>query len=418
MATRWVSRWRYEISPHPVLPGVWRKKEGGFVVRGRVTDPTGRKRELLAPVEAATPDEARAYLLRQLEAIRHPASSTPSTVTRFSAYAASVMERRVRDGSIRSAMTRQKWDTILGHLIQAFGPVDLRELRRTEVVAWRDAVAEIITAGKLAPSTANGWLATLRVIVGEFVHEHELDRNPVTGVKDFDTSTHTPYTDEEPNSLTVEEVRRFLAAMCKLFPQHYAMTALGFATGLRPSTLRPLRRHGPHADMLWDDLVLLIRRSQTVGDEVMNKPKTGKRQRVALPPELVHVLRWHVDRIPAGKMLESDLLFPSDLGGFRSRSVLDKPFKAVAKAIALTKRITPRGMRRTFQDLARAAQVKDIVTRSISGHATEEMQDHYSTVDGDEQRGALAKVVSLAGFRDALAGAPEGVKEGVKSRSA
>jgi hypothetical protein len=43
---------------------------------------------------------------------------------------------------------------------------------------------------------------------------------------------------------------------------------------------------------------------------------------------------------------------------------------------------------------------------------------HYSTVEGDEQRGALARVVSLARFREALDSAPHGVKEGVKSRSA
>jgi integrase len=130
------------------------------------------------------------------------------------------------------------------------------------------------------------------------------------------------------------------------------------------------------------------------------------------------VLRWHVDRLPIGKMTVSDLLFPNEKGGFRARSVLDKPFKGVAKEIALTKHLTPRGMRRTFQDLARAAQVADLVTRSISGHATREMQEHYSTVEGEEQRGALARVVSLARFRQALESSPKGVKEGVKSRSA
>ena len=59
-------------------------------------------------------------------------------------------------------------------------------------------------------------------------------------------------------------------------------------------------------------------------------------------------------------------------------------------------------MRRTFQDLARAAEVNDIVARSISGHATEEMQ-HDSTVNPDEMRSGLAKVISLGGFREAHA---------------
>ena len=53
-------------------------------------------------------------------------------------------------------------------------------------------------------------------------------------------------------------------------------------------------------------------------------------------------------------------------------------------------------MRRTFQDLARAAQVHDVVTRAISGHSTETMQRHYSTVNGDEMRAGLAKVIDIA----------------------
>jgi hypothetical protein len=78
--------------------------------------------------------------------------------------------------------------------------------------------------------------------------------------------------------------------------------------------------------------------------------------------------------------LTVDELFPALHGGFRAGSVLDKPFRAVAVEMELKKRIIPRGMRRTFQDVCRAAAVGDLVTRSISGHATEAMQRHYSTV--------------------------------------
>jgi hypothetical protein len=65
-------------------------------------------------------------------------------------------------------------------------------------------------------------------------------------------------------------------------------------------------------------------------------------------------------------------------------------------------------MRRTFPDLARAAEVRDIVTRSISGHSTEAMQRHYSTVSGKEQKDGLARVVELAKFRQAARLDPSG----------
>ena len=59
-------------------------------------------------------------------------------------------------------------------------------------------------------------------------------------------------------------------------------------------------------------------------------------------------------------------------------------------------------MRRTFQDLARSAAVPDIVTRAISGHATENMQRHYSTVASQEVRSGLADIISISGLKQAL----------------
>ena len=64
------------------------------------------------------------------------------------------------------------------------------------------------------------------------------------------------------------------------------------------------------------------------------------------------------------------------------------------------KAFTQRGLRRTFNDLARAARVESIITRSISGHLTERMQHHYSTINASEQREAIARVVSLFGGED------------------
>jgi hypothetical protein len=100
-------------------------------------------------------------------------------------------------------------------------------------------------------------------------------------------------------------------------------------------------------------------------------------------------------------MRESELLFPSTTSKWRSPTCLDKPLKAIRKAIGIRKHLSAKFMQRTFQDLGRAAE--DLVVRSISGHATREMQDHYSSVAPTEVRDGLAKVISLAGFREALA---------------
>ena len=122
--------------------------------------------------------------------------------------------------------------------------------------------------------------------------------------------------------------------------QHYAMTYLGFATGLRPSLLRPLRRTGPTPDVLWDEGVVLVRRSHTLGDEVMNTTKTKLRQRITVPPEVMDVLRWHVDtQLTTPEQKASELLFPAEDGGFRSVSFLKKAFATVAQLIGLKKHV-------------------------------------------------------------------------------
>lgn len=419
---KWVNRWNCWIAPKPTKPGVWRRKEGGFLVRARVLDPLTKKlREVKITLPVADAHTAYLTLQDELNRIRKgegrpttnaqassPLATTATaepTLPLWSDYAVSLLERKVTDGTIRSAKTREVWASVLKtKLIPAFGKLRVDELNRRTYLAWRAEIAKLVQAGEYSPAYINGWQSIFAVVTNTAFDEFEIDRpSPTRKLEKFDTRECATYTEEEPNALTPEEVGPFLAKMRKLFPQHFAMTALGFATGLRPSSLRPLRRSGSTPDVILSSGVLFVRRSQTRGPEVMKTTKTARHQRVSLPEDLITILQWHIDTLPEGPMADSELLFPSVKGGHRAPSVLDKPFRVVAKAIGLRKQITARGMRRTFQDLARAAEVKDIVTRSISGHTTEEMQQHYSTVNPDEMRSGLARVISLGGFREAHA---------------
>jgi hypothetical protein len=93
----------------------------------------------------------------------------------------------------------------------------------------------------------------------------------------------------------------------------------------------------------------------------------------------------------------------------------------VAKLTGLTKKVTPRAMRRTFNDVARAAQVEGLVTKSISGHLTDRMKDHYSTVSPGEQRESIGRVLRLVRSEPSLprsgaAGGAEGGASGAEGR--
>jgi hypothetical protein len=91
------------------------------------------------------------------------------------------------------------------------------------------------------PTTANGWLNILRHVMKRAKRELQLPFNAADGIPAFDTSEHPTYSEEQPNALTSEETAAFLACMKEEFPAQYAMTYLGFATGLRPSSMRPRR---------------------------------------------------------------------------------------------------------------------------------------------------------------------------------
>ena len=153
-------------------------------------------------------------------------------------------------------------------------------------------------AGEYSPVTVNNWLRFFRGIMNEAVDELGLEKNPLIKVKGLDTSRARHLHRGGAERAHARGGRPFLAAMRDRHPQHLAMVALGFATGWRPSMMRPLRRKGPSADVLWEKNVVLARRSQTRGDEVREATKNSTRFRVTLPREVMAVLRWHADRLP------------------------------------------------------------------------------------------------------------------------
>jgi integrase len=391
-------------------------------VRARVVDPTtARMKEIRKVLEQATENEAFNYLETEKTKIRAGLLHPPPRRTHFGDYAVSILEKKIAMGDLSTLASREKWRHTLEHLIggttsddgtisiRGFGDLLIDQIRASHIDAWKIGVTKLIRAGFYKPTTANSWLAILRVILRAAKRDLGLQHNAAEDVTGFDVSNHATYTAEAPNALSSEQAANFLQLLRDSFPQHYAMAYLGMVTGLRPSSLRPLRRSGASPDVDWAGKRLLVRRSQTRGDEVRNATKQGTRYVITLPDDVLEVLKWHVDRqLTTDAQLESELLFPAVDGGFRARSVLDKPFAVVSTEMGLGFRLTPRGMRRTFNDLARTAEVQDLVTRSISGHATERMQHHYSTVRGDEQRRGIAKVIDLVTARASMHAATTG----------
>lgn len=384
-------------------PGIYKTKTG-YRVRVRAIDPrTGMLKERNQEYENITQEQAVVKQAELKDEIRQGRRGGEHRRERYGDYATSLFERKVALGKLKSAKSRERWaETQDLHLIPAFGDWYVDAIRGKDIEDWLAAQGRKVERGEYSPHTVNGWLAVLFTTLRAAVKDLALERDPTQKVDPIDTSDWTTYTEEEPGALEVPEVPIFLAKAKELYPQHFAMLALGIATGRRPSELRPLRRKGPTPDVLWAKGVILVRRSETKG-EVVNRLKQGKRGkirwvRLTLPDALMDVIRWHVDQLPEGPMRESDLLFPSETGGYRAPSCLDKPIRAIAKAANIDKHLSAKLMRRTFQDLGRVGKVNDLVVRAISGHATVAMQQNYSTVQGEEMKAGVSKVISLMGF--------------------
>jgi integrase len=394
------------------LPGVWKLLDRGFLVRGRVSDPRSGKMKDIRKVLPDVPNAAAAlaWLEEEKEKIRtgRPMGSPTKRVS-FKAFALRHFQDRIASRKILSAAGREKVASIhKNHLFKAkFASLYVDTITPEDYAKWQsEYIVPLVGRGEYAPSTAETWISELEATTNAFVAEYGVALNPCLGLKPVDSRGHRTYTEEQPNALTPEQLMLFLPKFKVLYPQFYAFVHCGFILGLRPCTLRPLRRQGPEADIKWEQRLLLIRRSHSRKQEVMNCTKTSKGgadgdQRIGLDDDTMAVLRWHLDRYLWSAQRDCDLLFPSRTGGFQARSALDIPFRKTMKAIGLEDlELTPLGMRRTYQNLCRRAKLPKTVQMAICGHRTEEMSDHYEIVPVEEQREALAKVYDLLNYRE------------------
>jgi len=374
------------------------KTTNGYRVRVRAIDPrTGTQKEKNQEFESISLDEALRHQQRLRAEIRGEVSAKRAR-HRYGDYAESLLKRKIATGELSSKKSQRTWtDAQDLHLLPAFEGWFIDAIRRADIEEWKTKQAAKVRKGDLSPNTVNGRLRVLLATLRSAVTDLELEYDPTRNVKPLDTSAWQTYTEEEPNALSASEVAIFMAKAEELYPQHYAELALGLTTGRRPCELRPLRWKGPTPDLRWDEGELLVRRSQVYG-HADDRTKTKVRLRIPLPPALMDILKRHAEGLPEALREKSDLIFPSTTGGFQSPSCLAKPIQRIADAAKVKKRLSPYFMRRTFQDLCRVAQVQDIVARAVSGHATVEMQAHYSTVAGSEVRASIAKVADLAGF--------------------
>jgi hypothetical protein len=193
----WIKRWGYEAKLTKA-PGVMLMRDGRYIVHGNISE-KGIKRKYVRIIDAESIREAQRERLAMLdEARQKPTTSMPL----FGKYAPLLYARKVAQLELKSAKTRERWDTTLRlHLLPAFGRFPVDAIGKLDVESWKTRIAKRIASGQLSPRTANGWLSILRVVLRSAVDDFDLPKDPTLRVKDFSTAEHPTYTEEEPSLL-------------------------------------------------------------------------------------------------------------------------------------------------------------------------------------------------------------------------
>jgi integrase len=382
-------------------PGVFRLDQATYWIRAKVVDPrTGKHKEIDRILEGVTAHEAaqrRDALINEIkQSVQH------AKKVRVGEFAKSWIESKTL--KLDSTTARTYADALENHILPALGNYYYDALSPTDVQRWiDDALLRGWTSEKrgskrdktktvrraYSRDTVLGWFRVFRTMTRDAMAALELPRDPTLRI----TMPEDTGDEGEANSLSPAQLAAFLTAMRTLYSQHYALVVLLAYTGLRFC----------HASALhwgdWDEAggVLRISRKQVRGKvgPVTRKKRAPKEYPVE--PELAEILKQHRLRLLKKQApgLAKGLMFPSKAGTYRTPNSLDVAWAKCVTEAQIDKRFTIHGLRYTFTDLVRLANVDAVVRRALTGHVTEEMQRHYSTVGLDEKRAAVAGVLRL-----------------------
>lgn len=343
--------------------------KGRYQVRVKRTEKrTGRqvnRREMVT----GSKQDARAVRERLCAEFESTAAARPRT--RLSAFADAWHAERV--GRLKATTTR-RYGYSLEHILPALGDVYLDALTPADVAGY---VASRTAAGAEGNTVLNE-LKTLRTMAADAVAEGYCQRDWAARVAAPQVSR---YTDAEPNLLTGPQ---FVALLEHVPAKWRGFVLLIATTGLRWGEASALR---------WSDIADGQARITRTNDRgVESTPKTeGSIRTVPVMAEVLALL-------PRSK--RSALLCPNRLGRLHTGYPLVRILKA-ACLVAKVPRVTVHGLRRTLNNLMRQHADRDVL-KSITGHTTDRMVEHYSMISAGEKFAAARTVATLLGVSESV----------------
>lgn len=380
-------------------PGVYRLGNRTFKVRAKIVDPrTGKPKEGVRIFENVGVREAVRRRAELIDELRQELAAA-SARCRVGEYAKSWMRSKALK---LDEDTAKRYATALDlHVLPGLGDYYYDALTKRDVQTWVDdqlSGGQTDGKGEFKPwsvRTVHSWFRVFRTMTRDAMEDLELNRDPTMRVSfpEFPEA-------EESNSITTEQLVKFLDAMRTDFPQHFALAVVLAFTGLRFCHASALRWED------WDEAagVLLIVRKQVRGRVGPVSRKKRAPNQIPVLLELAAVLREHRAWLAASNApgYSDGWMFPSKTGTLRATSTMSKAWKRCMTAAGIDKRFTTHGLRYTFTDIIREAEVDPVVRRALTGHVTKKMQHHYSTVRLAEKREAMEAMhrrVSIPGVQ-------------------
>jgi len=392
--------------------GVYRVDDNTHRIRAVGVDPrTGKRKQVEKLVQGVSAQQASRLRAEMLEEIQRPVQTAQRV--RVGEFAQSWM--RSKAIGLDAAVARTYGDVLDQHILPVFGDLYYDVITKIDVQGWVDrslgsAWRSIKKSNKMkrtaatpararrknellkdvvkmyARNTVQGWFRVFRAMTRDAVDTLELQRDPTLRIR------FPPDPEREPNKLTPEEMLTFLELMRKHYPRQHGLTALLAFTGLRFC----------HASALkWDDWdqelgVIYVRRKQSRGRIGSVSRKKRAPPFIPVTPELADALKEHRGWLEFDKTPNpGGWMFPSATGTLRTPNTLDFAKQRCLELAGIDRRFTIHGCRYSFTDLARLAKVDPVTRRELTGHVTEQMQRHYSTVDVAEKREAMNAAMNV-----------------------
>ncbi|MCA9611825.1 MAG: site-specific integrase [Sandaracinus sp.] len=172
----------------------------------------------------------------------------------------------------------------------------------------------------------------------------------------------------------------------------YVVALTQALTGLRWGEVSALRWEALDVDAR----VLHVRRKVVRGEELPTT-KTNRARLVGVPlallDELLAYRAWAEAEALPGR--ECGLMFFSNVGTPLGSARISHALRDARASVGMRSRLTSHGLRRTVTDLLRQAGVDPVVAKSLVGHTTDRMREHYSYVRPSEVRDAADRVAGL-----------------------